>query len=102
MSKEMREYLAAYLAWVEAGAPDGSPFRRAWGLCSNVDLFGFADSEAYARVAVELSESFVSSGVDPDYPFGGFSVYWDDSERGRHHENEQRLAWIREQLNKPE
>jgi len=102
MSKEMRDYLAAYLAWVESGAPDQAPFRRAFGLCSNVDFVYPSGTAEGDRVSVELSEAFAACALDPDYPFGGYSVYWDAHMKGTQHENEHRLAWIREQLNRPE
>ncbi|MFM2472398.1 hypothetical protein [Burkholderia cenocepacia] len=101
MSKEMREFLDAYLAWVEAGAPQGKPFERSYGLCSNIANH-VASFSAFTQIDSELPELFAASGLEPNYPFGGFAVYWDDHHNGAHHRNPSRIAWVREQLNRTE
>lgn len=41
MSEELLTFYRTYLAWLEAGAPEGEPFTRCTGLCSN--LYDFYD-----------------------------------------------------------
>ncbi|MDI9686588.1 hypothetical protein [Burkholderia cenocepacia] len=96
MSKLMREFLSAYLEWVEAGAPQSDPFERELGLCSNADRY--PGVVAIGELDHELGQLFARSGLNEVYPFGE-ARYWEDFAAEAQHLNEQRLAWIREQLN---
>lgn len=87
ISPELRRFLRDWLAWAEAGAPDGSPhdFCDVAGLCSNCCWYfpEAVDHPAY----FELTSMFKDG-----YPFGGCDEYYS----GRpHHTNPQRLAWVR-------
>jgi len=101
MSALLREFLAAWLEWVESGAPESDVFERFVGLCSNLRWYmrnegasGFDDESEVAS----LRDIFKSEGLDEDYPFGGPDVYYEEAYDDTSHLNEQRLAWVRSKV----
>lgn len=92
MSPELRQFLTEWLEWVESGAEDHRVFKRYKGLC--------ATSFCYSggKLARELKK-LLPKTADLHYPFGGAVLYWDERCNNTMHLNEQRLAWVREQLN---
>lgn len=103
MSQRLREFLAAYLAWVKEGAPHGDdiPFNRGYGLCYNIKLY-VPDGDGWYDASQELRDEmawlFKRDGLCEDYPFCTAGQYDSMSYRDTHHTCEARLAWIRKQL----
>lgn len=106
MSKKLREFLAAYLAWVDEGAPrrDCIPlFSRGYGLCYNAKLYVPDDDhtvwyEAAQALRDEMAALFKRDGLDKDYPFCTEVQYDTMSYSNTHHKCEARIEWIRKQL----
>ena len=88
MSPELKSALKDWLDWVERGAPEGEPYSRRYGLCSNLDRFD--------DVSDELSEVFRLQDLDDTIPFG--CDYDIRSLSRTQHECPKRLAWVRKQL----
>jgi hypothetical protein len=95
MSDLMREFLSAYIAWVDADAPQGATFDRSFGLCSNAYRFCL---DYYEQIQNELAEMFERDGLNTDYPFCDEDGYTESSLAETQHENPARLAWVRKQL----
>ncbi len=92
--KTVLAFLREWLAWAEAGAPEGGRFFRYDGLCNSFDRW--PGSGEY-----DLSDWFV--GVDcTSYPFGGTAAYKRDFDNDTMHLNPLRLAWVRETIAKLE
>lgn len=105
MSKELREFLQAWLDWATNGAPDMKPFYRCIGLCGNViehfrDVRDGTTIQVYAvsdRVEEELKRLFKEQGLDKDYPFGQ-ARYCAACSNGTQHRSTVRKNWVRKQL----
>lgn len=82
LSPELRAELQGWYDWVLAGAPNGEPYLRGWGLCSNV-----------LTHQQELRAIF---GGEP-YPFG-YEDYDFRQLNNSMHECPKRLAWVRKML----
>jgi len=91
MSDLMKKFLTAYIEWVDAGAPEGKPFCRGYGLCSNS-----FETEGSA-VERELKGMFEADGLERTYPFGE-ADYDAHSTYGTHHLHQPRIDWVRKQL----
>jgi hypothetical protein len=91
MSPDLIAFLKAWHDWATSGAPDGEPFQRCFGLCTNCrDNFG---ENAWESLVGALEEEF----GDSCDPFG----YYDYSAREKartQHLCPKRLAWVRERL----
>lgn len=91
MSPDLIAFLKAWHDWATNGAPEGKPFWRWAGLCTNSHLFG---GDADAALQTLMRETL---GPQADMPFG-------DGEFARRaltstqHECPKRLAWVRERL----
>lgn len=92
MSPELRKFLAEWLEWAEAGAPEHPHFRRWCGLCKASECWS---RESYLRD--ELTLLFDRQGLDDTYPFGETSYRY-ARETERQHRSPTRLAWVRKQL----
>jgi hypothetical protein len=93
MSQRLKEFLAAYLSWVDSGAPDGQPFIRRLGLCSNFQNW----ANSY-ETDEEIHAAFVADGLDVLYPFGGPDTYFDEQDAGKLHMNQERINWVRSKV----
>jgi hypothetical protein len=94
VSEHLKAYLSAYAAWVDAGAPDGEPFDRCIGLCTNILNW---EGRPPGLVA-GLKAAFKADGLDKRYPFGGEDQYDAAADNNEQHLNEQRLAWVRSKI----
>lgn len=88
----IKEFCIAYLAWVEAGAPDDTPFSRRHGLCANYNYFcrdpyDYGDYKAWDEI---------NDLVGGDYPFGGKDTFYEEVDKNTTHLNPARLAWVKE------
>lgn len=102
MSELLHQFLSAYIAWVDEGAPNLKPFSRHRGLCSNLDSFMFKNCLADALEAEsDLMWMFSCDGLDISYPFGGGDAYDKECAYGKIHLNEHRIAWVRAKLAQP-
>ena len=88
MTPALRQFLADWLAWAEAGAPKHPVFTRHWGLCGCAFHYGGHRLRHEVRKAL----SFVS------YPFGGENEFNIRIKDRTQHLNPARLAWVRQQL----
>lgn len=96
--QDLREFLKAWLEWVEAGAPHNGKFVRSEGLCYSVRHWAELKNFPYERRAelyTSLSQALPACGC---YPFGGNWRYDREAVGGLMHTNELRLDWVRSQL----
>lgn len=89
ISNELRAALANWLEWAENGAPNGAPFYRGYGLCTNM-----CGRDVGPELHWVLTEEF---GDDFEYPFGRFE-YIERQKDDTMHECPVRLAWVRKIL----
>lgn len=94
MSPRMRKFLTEWLEWVKEGAPTDHPhFKRASGLCYNLGH--------YYNNRFDLDEELEALLPSPTmYPFGGHAVYQHEWFHRTAYQNQQRLDWVREILEK--
>lgn len=101
MSESLKEFLSAWIQWVDAGAPNRNPFERNLGLCVNFEYYleeigvteGDADGEVYG-----LTDVFGADRLNRAYPFGGGELFYEESGADAMHLNEQRIAWVRSKV----
>jgi hypothetical protein len=93
MSDDLIAFLKAWHDWATNGAPNGKPFFRCVGLCSNVEEF-FDEGPVVGKVEREIEGIF--SGEE--FPFGGPVAYEDRRVKESQHKNPERLAWVRAKL----
>lgn len=102
MTKEMREFLTAWLAWAEGGAwkdhEYGNIFRPATGLCAATRYWTDVVDVPFYRLIVELSDMLEADGLDTDYPFDNKASYFSAANLGTQHLNPLRLGWVRSKL----
>ncbi|BDU12133.1 hypothetical protein [Escherichia phage phiWec179] len=100
MSEELLTFYRTYLAWLEAGAPEGEPFTRCTGLCSNLyDFYDMGESERYEPVLDEMHEQFYRKDLVMVLPFNSnFGKYTLEAERSRCHLNVDRVNWVKERI----
>jgi hypothetical protein len=98
MSDHLKAFLSAYLEWVDAGAEEGKPFARRWGLCSNlIDWSRTQGAEDHRALEDALDGLFAADGLDQCYPFG-FDESFEARERETQHLNQARIAWVRSKV----
>jgi hypothetical protein len=98
VSENLKSFLSAYLEWVDAGAPNTAPFKRRYGLCSNLDDWSrHLDSEERTALGKELDTMFKTDGLDMCHPFG-VDEYFEARERETQHLNQARIAWVRSKV----
>ena len=100
MSEELLTFYRTYLAWLEAGAPEGEPFTRCTGLCTNLyDFYDMGESERYEPVLDEMHEQFYLKDLVMVLPFNSnFGKYTLEAEKGRCHLNVDRVNWVKERV----
>lgn len=95
-SEALTKFYQAYLAWVEAGAPEDNKhlLTRNVGLCTNLVAFYDYDDDA---PSFELEQQFEEAELCVFYPFNEQpSEYRGETSAGTCYLNEQRIAWVRE------
>lgn len=92
ISPELRAFLQNWLDWVERGAPEGEPYARSCGLCTNLGWSEFANLKVWAEL-----QSVLPYGGRRSYPFGARG-YTERVAHGTQHECPKRLAWVRKTL----
>lgn len=99
-SKELTEFYRAYMAWLEKGAPQNSPFSRHDGLCDNVHR-RFDDENTEIAIKRELMRQFEENKLHSIvYPFNICSGnYVDEAELGECHLNYLRIQWVKDHIN---
>lgn len=91
ISEDLRAALQSWLDWAEGGAPNGEPFFRDVGLCTNMWEW---DVEVGPELREVLEEEFVD---DFEYPFGQHD-YIERQDDSTLHQCPKRLAWVRKIL----
>lgn len=66
IDKRLYDFLVDWNEWRLKGAPDGQPYRREFGLCSNQDIFDGTP----LRSEHSVEEEFARQGIDFVHPFG--------------------------------
>lgn len=98
MTKEMREFLTAWLSWATSGDLKshqyGRTFTPATGLCAAVAYWTVG---GHAHPAL-ISEFEAMLGDDKLYPFDTPQTYDAAARRRTQHLNPARLAWVRAKL----
>lgn len=95
MRKTLKGFYKAYHAWIIAGAPDGKPFNRMYGLCSN--LGDWCDWDG--TLIRQMKNQFADAGLHLTYPFDGVSLdteYLHEASRKTMHLNPARIKWVEE------
>jgi hypothetical protein len=109
MSDLMKQFLTAYIAWVESGAPvagdyglKSKNFSRDYGLCSNLYFWSNQANLGdwyYNRVGMELQDMLKYDGLSQSYPFNEDMIHYiQEGTKHKAHTNEKRLAWVRNKL----
>lgn len=99
-SELLTKFYRNYHVWLEAGAPDGQPFRRNQGLCSNlVYTNGEADFNLYKELKKEIRNQFLVAGLDTTTPFNDFDEpYHMENRNNSCHKNSRRIQWVKGHL----
>lgn len=95
MGKNLKTFLAAWLDWVDGGAPDSAPFERRRGLCSSFEEWNAERDFDIYEADQELCDAFTADGLDETYPFGGAEVFYDAVDNREQHLNEASIQWVR-------
>lgn len=90
--KTLKEFYQAYAAWLDAGAPEGQPFDRGYGLCDNL----YDQYYCHRGLMNEMRGQFKKAGLDIDYPFGGSEVFEDETDNSTMHTNPLRVQWVKD------
>ena len=102
MTKEMREFLTAWLDWATSGDVKGHKygciFRPYTGLCAAADYWTVDDGPAHYELISELGDMLEADGLATDYPFDTPRSYDDAAGAGTQHLNPARLEWVRSKL----
>ena len=102
MTKEMREFLTAWLDWAQSGGLEshehGSIFRRTTGLCYNTQDWAEATGVQFSPLIGELGDMLEADGLNTDYPFDHEASYFSAANLGTQHLNPLRLGWVRSKL----
>jgi len=93
MSEHLKNFLSAYLEWVDAGAQDGKPFSRRVGLCSNFRCSAFCEFDID-----EIKRVCMADGLDENYPFGGEDQYGVEQSGYTMYLNPARIQWVRSKV----
>jgi hypothetical protein len=105
MSTLLREFLEAWLDWIEHGACEAQPFDRGHGLCANFDHWLDEHGADWETVETEIDDLlwlFVSEGLGGCYPFDSQAEFISAHERREQHLNPRRIAWVRSKVGQVE
>jgi len=98
ISNELRDYLQSWLDWVEDGAPHEKPYSRVLGLCNNVENYSKVDLFSTKGITkTDLNIELCSMFNDATYPFGTANYSY-RAFAAIQHLDEERIAWVKEQL----
>lgn len=102
MTKEMREFLTAWLAWAQGGGVEshefGSVFSRSTGLCAASNHWAESTGAQFGLLIGELGDMLECDGLCSDFPFDTEDSYFDAAAAQEQHLNPARLAWVRSKL----
>ena len=93
--KTLQAFYQAYAAWLDAGAPNGQPFYRSSGLCSNLTRF----TDDWEPLLNAMIDQFKEAGLDHEYPFNGEESYYTHCQYGTQYVNPYRVEWVRKHAN---
>ena len=92
----LKPYLKAVQVWIDAGRPEGAPFWRNEGLCSNTYYFAGCPQASY-DLRCELWRAFAASGLWPSVPFNAsYADFLREVSSKSVYSNPQRLEWIKD------
>lgn len=89
----LQQFYNDYAAWLDAGAPEGQPFSRGYGLCDNLY------NQGCHKILRELKGHFKIEGYDTAYPFGGSEVFETETDDLTMHLNPARIKWVKDHAN---
>ena len=101
-------FYKAIQAWIDAGCPKNTIFRKSVGLCGNLSRFVSYHFPGKSKMAFDASDrmtdSFRAAGLSWLFPFNDFPDlrgykcwhYEKEAQSGKTYKNEARLNWIKE------
>lgn len=97
-SKYLTRFLKEWYDWAtqQSHTEDGPVFDRSFGLCATLRMWRRAKGEHYdpfGEMEDELRSLFISTGLDPKYPFG-YDRFMADVCREAMHLDRNRLDWV--------
>ena len=99
-------FLKAYKAWAEAGAPKHEYFLVEHGLCSNLSKYirvhRITDEDAVWEITDTLTTMFRMDGLSSLIPFNRLDKGQPAYSKEVHHENPWRIQWVNNTINKLE
>lgn len=99
-------FLKAYKAWVEAGAPKHQCFNREHGLCTNLSNYvrntHTDDEDTVWFITDELTTMFRMDGLSSLIPFNHTGKGQPAYSKEVHHENPWRIKWVNDTITKLE
>lgn len=100
-SEELTLFYIYYLDWLNAGAVDGSVFKRRYGLCTNLHNWVMKHLKLPSRVAYdlgrEMDNQFIERRLNVSYPFNQSHYEYEDFRNANlQHINPARIKWVRE------
>lgn len=99
-------FLKAYKAWAEEGAPKHECFVVEVGLCSNLSKYAqhmrITDEVILWDISDELSTMFRADGLSSLVPFNHTDKGQPPYSKEVHHENPWRMQWVDNTINKLE
>lgn len=99
--QKTREYLADWVKWIDAGAPQGKPYMREDTLCFGPYVYLPKGSGSSVDMSDELEIMFKEDGLDSHHPFYDGTrthccvAYKYETDNKLVHTNEKRVAWAR-------
>lgn len=97
--KSLLGFYKAYSDWIDAGAPQGKPFSRKVGLCSNL-LNMYGDNGIILR---EMGVEFEDENLEAATPFDqDYEEYIKTCDNSACHLNEKRVQWVKNKLKEGE
>jgi hypothetical protein len=96
-SKPLTVFYRSYYRWLLNGAPDGKPYYRCWGLCTNL-------TEKYkltGHIHTEMVMQFNRAGLDSLTPFNHPRrvSYSYETATNICHLNPERIEWVKKHCN---
>lgn len=97
ISRELLAFLKDWYQWAQGNHAEEYKYYKDDGLCNNADCF--ADEVLAREIRGQLMDHFSLQGLDLSFPFGE-SQYDTDAQEYTQHLCPNRLAWVREMIEK--
>lgn len=97
-SKELTAFYYAYWDWLVAGAPEGQPFYRNWGLCKCLSSYYKHDANRFMlndEMKAQFKNELKLCNIENLFPFG-YSDFQFRERLSLMHTCPKRRAWVKE------